>query len=95
MLGPTLPLDKIESRTDNLYEAVLVIAKRARQINSDQNTKLKMQLGDFETVEELSEEDPDRESIIIEYDKIPKPTVQAINEILEDKLKWEYKEDEE
>jgi DNA-directed RNA polymerase omega subunit len=91
----TLPLDKLETNVENLYEACLIIAKRARQINTEQNSHLKIQLGDFDTDDELEEASPDRESVVVEYDKLPKPTMKAIEEMIDGKIEYEYKETEE
>ena len=90
----TLKLNEIESKTDNLYEAVMVISKRARQINTEINDQIKSQLGNIEVDEESGDENIDRESIISEFDKKAKPTSIAIDEILDNKLDFEYTEEE-
>ena len=47
---PYLPLDAIDRRTTNRYEAVIVSGQRARQINADRLAKLEKMLED-QTVE--------------------------------------------
>ena len=94
MAVQTLKLDEIEKRTDNLYEAAIVIAKRARQINSQINEQIKSQLGNIEIDEESGEETVEREVVISEFDKKAKPTSIAIDELLTDKLGFKYAEEE-
>ena len=86
----TLDIKEIEKRSKNLYEAVIIVAKRARQINTEINEQIKSHLGNIEIDEEDSEEFIDRESIISEFDRKAKPTTLAIEEMLEDKLKVNY-----
>ncbi len=90
----TLSIRDIEARADNIYEAVLVLAKRARQINSDQKQQLARDR-DFEDDYDLYGED----EVIVEpdfdYPELPKPSELALEEFLEDKVEFEYQKDEE
>ena len=86
----TLDIREIEKRAKNLYEAVIVVAKRARQINIDINEQIKSHLGNIEIDEDNSEDVIDRESIISEFDRKAKPTTLAIEDMLEDRLKFNY-----
>jgi DNA-directed RNA polymerase omega subunit len=86
----TLPLEQLEEKVDSLYEAIVIIAKRARQIN-----ELQKQLIDRET--EANVEDDDLDDIVIDGDyldrqylKLPKPTTLALQEMLDGKLNFEY-----
>ena len=90
----TLKLKEIESKTDNLYEAVMVISKRARQINTEINDQIKSQLGNIEVDEESGDQIIDRESIISEFDRKAKPTSIAIEELFDDNLDFEYEDKE-
>lgn len=86
----TLPLEKLEEKVDSLYEAIVIIAKRARQIN-----ELQKQLIDKETEansdeDELDEIMPDVDYLDRHYLKLPKPTTIALQEMLEGKLNFEY-----
>ena len=90
----TLKLKDIGAKTDDLYEAVMIISKRARQINTEINDQIKSQLGNIEVDEESGEQTIDRESIISEFDRKAKPTSIAIEEILDDKLDYEYVDEE-
>ena len=75
--------------TGNIYESVAIIAKRANQISVDIKNELSKKLQEFaqqsDNLEEISE---NREQIEISkyYEKLPKPTLIATQEYLEDKL---------
>ena len=86
----TLNLREIGKRTKNLYEATMVIAKRSKQINSEICEQIKSHLGDIEVDEESGDDIIDRVSIISEFDKKAKPTTLAVEELMNDKLQFEY-----
>lgn len=90
----TLKLDELTKSTTTIYEAVMCIAKRARQINNDERAKMEVILGTDEQAEEEFEELP----VEIHnqfYDRKIKPTRQAINELITGDMKIErFKEEE-
>ena len=75
--------------TGTIYETVCIISKRANQIAAEMKSDLEQKLGEFaqqnDNLEEISE---NREQIEISkyYEKLPKPTLIATQEYLEDKL---------
>lgn len=79
----------IEAPTENIYEAISIIAKRAVQINSEIKKELIEKLDEFATnndnLEEIFE---NKEQIEVSkfYEKLPKPQAIAIKEWLEDKI---------
>ena len=90
MAVQTLDLREIENKAKSLYEAVIIISRRARQINTEITEQIKAHLGNIEVDEESGEDIIDRISIISEFDKKAKPTTLAIEEIIKDKLEFEY-----
>lgn len=82
-------LRAIEQKTTNIYESIVVIGKRAKQIALEQKEELHGKLAEFapstDTLEEVFE---NREQIEIStfYEKLPKPTIIATEEFLEDKV---------
>ena len=72
--------------TGNLYEAVAIIAKRANQISIEMKEELQGKLSEFSTnndnLEEIFE---NREQIEISkhYEKLPKSTLIAVQEFIE------------
>ena len=92
----TLDLIEIEKKSSNIYEACLVIARRARQINSNRIAKRK----EKEILEESGYDQDldvyDREFLEgIEHEKEINPTVIAQDELFEGKIKYRYIKEEE
>lgn len=82
----TIDLRDFEGISDNIYEAVIVTAKRARQIHSKDTEELRRKLGELENEEELDEENVDRDELVSHYDNKPKASISAIHEFLDKKL---------
>ncbi|MCU0448752.1 MAG: DNA-directed RNA polymerase subunit omega [Bernardetiaceae bacterium] len=80
----------LSSKTDgNMYEAVVIISKRARQISQKIKEELSHKLADFATtMDNLEEVFENREQIEISkhYERMPKPTTLAIDEFIDNKL---------
>lgn len=77
--------------TDNIYESVAIISKRANQISAQIKDDLSKKLAEFasynDTLEEVFE---NREQIEISryYEKLPKPSLLATQEFVEGKVYW-------
>ena len=75
--------------TGNVYETVAIISKRANQISIEIKEELKRKLEEFSNnnVDNLEEVFENREQIEISkyYERLPKPTLLAIQEYIEDK----------
>ena len=87
----TRDIEKIAAQTGNLYESVVVISKRARQIAVNIKEELNNKLAEFATtVDNLEEVFENREQIEISkfYERMPKPTTTATEEFLEEKLNF-------
>ena len=80
---------EIENQTNNIYEAISIIAKRSSQINSEIKKELHDKLDEFAThndsLEEIFE---NKEQIEVSkfYERLPKSYSIAIEEWLEDKI---------
>jgi DNA-directed RNA polymerase subunit K/omega len=85
----TRDLREFESRTGNIYEAVVIMAKRANQINQDLKEELTNKLAEFAShTDNLEESFENREQIEVSkyYERLPKPHAIAIQEFIEDKI---------
>lgn len=92
----TRDIERIASPTGNLYESVVVISKRARQIAVNMKEELNNKLAEFATtVDNLEEVFENREQIEISkfYERMPKPTSTAIEEFLEGELSYRKRGD--
>ena len=75
--------------TDNIFESLVIIGKRARQISSIQKEELNGKLAEFaSTVDNLEEIFENREQIEISkfYERMPKPATTATEEFLNDEV---------
>lgn len=93
------PVDFIalHKSTSNVYEAVIVAAKRARIINDDNrlefNTMVNTIVGPAE--DEFDDRDNTEQiKISLEFEKRAKPHEQALEEVIEGKVKFRYKDSE-
>lgn len=85
----TRDLLKFEDRTGNIYETLVVIAKRANHIGAELKEELSSKLSEFaSSSDNLEEVFENREQIEISkfYEKLPKPTLIAIQEYLDNKI---------
>lgn len=88
-------LEDFFKKTGNIYEAVVIMAKRARQITDEQRILIDRErevapvIIEPKESEEYDDVEIDREALHRSYKKFPKPTTLAIQEMLEGYLKWE------
>lgn len=81
--------DEIERPTENIYEAISIIAKRAEQINLDLKKELIEKLDEFATYNDsLEEVFENKEQIEVSkfYERLPKPTAIAVEEWLNERI---------
>lgn len=75
--------------TNNVYESVAIIAKRSNQIATEMKEELSKKLLEFgthsDTLEEIFENE-EQIQISRYYERLPKPTLIATQEFLEDKV---------
>lgn len=91
----TRDVEKIAAPTGNIYESVVIISKRAKQIAVNLKEELNNKLAEFATtVDNLEEVFENREQIEISkfYERMPKPTTTATEEFLEGKLNYRMRE---
>ena len=80
----------------NLFEAVVLLAKRSNQISREMKEELNQQLEEFGSHQDnLEEVFENREQIEISrhYERLPKPHSIAVQELLEDKVFYRYPEE--
>jgi DNA-directed RNA polymerase subunit K/omega len=85
----TIDKNMIDAPTDNIYEAISIIAKRATQINSEIKRELLEKLDEFATFNDSLEEIfENKEQIEVSkfYERLPKPAAIAIEEWLQGKI---------
>ena len=89
--------NEIDKPTENIYEAISVVAKRANQINAEIKKELIEKLEEFATyTDSLEEIFENKEQIEVSkfYEKLPKPHAIAVEEWLNDKIYYRNTEKE-
>lgn len=83
----------------NVHESIVAASKRARQINEEVkiefNQRIELITTKTESESEENDVNPDQLRISLEFEKRPKPTDVALDELLSTKLTWKYREKEE
>jgi len=82
-------MEEIAHKSESIYKSVSVISKRARQISATLKEELNSKLAEFaSTVDNLEEIFENREQIEISkfYERMPKPTILATEEFLNDEI---------
>lgn len=85
----TRDVRELDKTTDNIYESIVIISKRANQIANNLKEELHGKLADFASSNDnLDEVFENREQIEISkhYERMPKPSLIAVDEFLHDKV---------
>ncbi len=91
----TRDLRRFDTKTQNIYQSVVIISKRANQIGLEMKEELNNKLSEFATsTDNLEEVFENREQIEIAryYEQLPKPSLIAISEYIEDKIYYRVPE---
>lgn len=86
-------IKKISSQTSSIYESIVVISKRAEEIAVEVKSELHGKLEEFattsDTIEEILE---NKEQIEISkfYERLPNPSIIAIEEFVKGNLEHKY-----
>ncbi|MBD1394353.1 DNA-directed RNA polymerase subunit omega [Mucilaginibacter glaciei] len=85
----TRDLRELDVKTDNIYESLVIMSKRANQISNNIKEELHQKLSEFASANDnLEEVFENREQIEISkhYERMPKPTLVAVQEFLDNKI---------
>jgi DNA-directed RNA polymerase subunit K/omega len=85
----TRNLDSLNNGTENIYETVIVVSRRSNQISVEMKQELNKKLEEFASyTDNLEEVFENREQIEISkfYERLPKPTLIALQEFEESKI---------
>lgn len=85
----TYDRNQIDEPTENIYESISIISRRAEQINTEIKKELIDKLEEFATYNDSLEEIfENKEQIEVSkfYEKLPKPHALAVQEWLTDKI---------
>ncbi len=94
----TRNLKDFDQNTQNLYETIVILSKRASQISSQIREELHEKLKDYTShIDNLEEVFENREQIELarSYESLPKPALLAIHELLNNQIYFRNPEIEE
>ena len=81
----------MESQSGDIYESVVVMSKRAKQVLSDRIVEEIIDSNEEEEMgvyDELIENNPD------DYEELEKPTTVSVNQFIEGDIDWKNKDEE-
>lgn len=91
-------LRTLKSNAANLYEAVIVSAQKARNINEDNKTEFNNLISTFapNSEDDFDERDnQEQEKISVEFEKRAKPHIIALDQMHDGEIEYRYKTEEE
>lgn len=90
-----IDLREVDKQAGNVYEGIIVAAKRARQVNAENKIEFNALLS---TIPEATSDDesedidnPAQLKIALELEKREKPHLQALKEFLDGKVEFDFK----
>ncbi len=91
-----LEIEVVESKAGNIYEAIIIAAKRARQINDEMKIEYSQRLQPLMEKEEEDETvvSKDKMNISMDFEKRFKPTETGVNELLDNQLEFRLRTEE-
>lgn len=92
----TRDFPEFEKQTGNLYESLVIISKRSKQIQREIKEELDKKLQEFASyTDNLEEIFENREQIEISkfYERLPKPILIATKEFLDGEIYFKYPEE--
>jgi DNA-directed RNA polymerase subunit K/omega len=84
----TRTIREFDEPTGNIYESIAIISKRANQISLEMKEELSKKIQEFATTQDnLEEIFENREQIEVArfYERLPKPTLIAVQEFMDEK----------
>lgn len=91
-----IDLRDLDKHASNVYEAIIIAAKRARQINTENKIEFNALLSTIPVAQSEDEnedlDNPAQLKISLDFEKRQKPHQQALNELIEKGIEFEYKQ---
>lgn len=91
----TRDLNELDVKTNNIYQTVMVAARRANQISVEMKQELNRKLEEFasytDNLEEVFE-NPEQIEISKFFERLPKPSLIAMQELEEDQIYFRINE---
>lgn len=81
--------EDFHGKADNVYEAIVAIARRARQIGEEQRKEMDAYLSQVEMLEKFTEDEENYDEPVRQHEPVlqfEKPTILSLREMIADKL---------
>ncbi len=85
----TRDLNDFDKETENIYESLVILSKRANQIATDLKEELSEKIQEFAVTHDVSDEiyeNKEQIELARYYEQLPKPTLLAVQEFLDDQI---------
>jgi DNA-directed RNA polymerase subunit K/omega len=91
-----LEVEELESKAGNIYEAIVISAKRARQINDELKIEYSQRLQPLADKDEEDESvvSKDKMNISLDFEKRLKPPEVGIQELMDETLEFRLRSEE-
>lgn len=92
-----IDLRLLDKKVNNIYEAVVIAAKRARQINDENRLEFNQIISTIvPAIEDEFEErgNPDQEKYSLQFEKKEKSHLVALDELINSEFEYRYKDAE-
>jgi DNA-directed RNA polymerase subunit K/omega len=91
-----IDLRAVDERAANIYEAIIVASKKARQLNTENKIEFNALVGSIPatgTDDDADDiENPAQIKISMDFEKRAKPQIQAVHDLLDGKIEFSYKQ---
>ena len=91
----TRDLNQLDLETENIYQTVMIVAKRANQISVELKQELNRKLEEFasytDNLEEVFE-NPEQIEISKFFERLPKPSLISLQELTDDQIYFRINE---
>jgi hypothetical protein len=93
----TVDVEKVQDITGNIYESIVIMSKRSRQLSAREKMELDEKLKYFEGFEEEDEFtfNEEQERISLEYEVRPHAAQRAVAELENNKISYRYPDNKE
>jgi DNA-directed RNA polymerase subunit K/omega len=88
-IAATRDLNNFDKKTENIYESIVILSKRANQIASDIKEELNEKIQEFAINHDMSDEifeNKEQIELARYYEQLPKPSLLAIQEFLDGQI---------
>ena len=92
----TRDLNNFDKETENIYESLIILSKRANQIAAEIKEELNEKIKEFSDTNDISDEifeNKEQIELARYYEQLPKPTLLSIQEFLNEQIYFRLPEE--